>query len=403
MGRLVTLIGIAAVLATGRCCPAATLDWVMTPTAERNTLTVTLYAHNPGPEPAVLELPDTLACRLSATGGGEWIGNLTATVPIPPGTTLPAEGFRKVAYQGPVPADATGIVRVTLPELPAPPVLVELPPGTSMTTAAAPPGPADIKLHEPDTAQSLEPESTSKRRHGPAEHFAHFTPYEPVYIVAGQGQTPEAKFQISFKYQLFGNQTPWLMRHLYLGYTQTSIWDVGEESAPFHDTSYKPGLFLHDGGKDRDSFLYRLGWETGLQHESNGEAESNSRSINTVYIKPILKLGDPEKYSLTVAPRVYEYIEKSDNKDIADYRGYADLTLRLEQSEGWMLSTTLRKGMEARKDSVQIDFAYPLDRLFATAPHLYLHLQYFAGYGESILEYDERVSSQIRLGIMLFY
>jgi outer membrane phospholipase A len=96
-------------------------------------------------------------------------------------------------------------------------------------------------------------------------------------------------------------------------------------------------------------------------------------------------------------------VEKSDNSDIDDYRGYCDLVLTLERHESWMLSTTLRKGMSAYKGSVQVDFAYPMDRLFNAAPHLYLHVQYFAGYGETILDYDDKASSQLRLGIMLAY
>ncbi|HLE65532.1 MAG TPA: phospholipase A, partial [Burkholderiales bacterium] len=69
------------------------------------------------------------------------------------------------------------------------------------------------------------------------------TENEPVYFVMGTRGGTNARFQLSFKYRLFdrslgwGRDQPWLSG-LYLGYTQTTIWNLHDDSKPFRDTSY---------------------------------------------------------------------------------------------------------------------------------------------------------------------
>jgi outer membrane phospholipase A len=50
---------------------------------------------------------------------------------------------------------------------------------------------------------------------------------------------------------------------------------------------------------------------------------------------------------------------------------------------------------------VQLDLSYPLKT--ATLGNLggYLHLQYFNGYGESLLDYNRKVRPQFRIGLMI--
>ena len=109
---------------------------------------------------------------------------------------------------------------------------------------------------------------------------------EPMYFVIGSRTT--ARFQFSFKYRLFDPDSlpvEWFspLSGLHFGYTQTSLWSLGEDSAPFHDTSYRPSLFwqsasLGKGGLTPD--LLRGGYE----HESNGKDGTSSRSIDTLFV-----------------------------------------------------------------------------------------------------------------------
>ena len=236
----------------------------------------------------------------------------------------------------------------------------------------------------------------------------HFFPHEPFYFIAGV-ESPNAKFQISFKYQLFTG-AGWLAEHIhpltnfYLGYSQTSLWDWSTPSAPFFDSSYRPELLYWmpqiDQGKWADWF--RLDLQGGVQHESNGRDEEDSRSLNIAYIKPRVVFGNPDGFQLALAPRAWVYVgDIVDNPDIKDYRGYFDLRAVIGWQKHAQLSATGRIGDDFDHGSLQLDLTYPLWKVPIVRSSLFFHVQYFIGYGESLLLYDKRGSS-IRAGFALF-
>ncbi len=231
------------------------------------------------------------------------------------------------------------------------------------------------------------------------------SPYEPIYFDAGRNDgVTEARFQISFKYRLFQPKDPTnpdFIDNFYLGYTQTSLWDLSAESHPFVDTSFKPSLFWR-----KDALLFSpeksafLGLATGVEHESNGKDGDDSRAINYGYIQPEFNYRFNSGGTLTFAPRVKAYFGSGDqNPDYADYAGYVDWKLRFAQDNGLVLSGLYRQGTEGR-NSTQIDAAWPLRRTFLNM-NGYLHVQYFQGYGETLLGYNQKVGSQFRVGLAL--
>ncbi len=239
-------------------------------------------------------------------------------------------------------------------------------------------------------------------------YLAGLLPYEPMYFAVGWNEKTSAKFQFSFKYRFVNSKgalashSPWF-KHLHLGYTQTTIWDLDSDSAPFYDTSYSPSLFffrprIHTS----DSGKWSLGLETGFEHESNGQGGDDSRSLNTIYARPIFHLGEVFGLQFTVAPKVYYYLGAlSDNPDLPDYRGYVDLEIALTDPTGWKFATTLRKGTEASYGSIQVDITFPLDKLFRNSFDAFVYAQYFNGWGESLRSYNEKLPHQIRLGLMI--
>jgi len=58
-------------------------------------------------------------------------------------------------------------------------------------------------------------------------------------------------------------------------------------------------------------------------------------------------------------------------------------------------------GDEWNRGSLQLDLTYPLMRFLWGNLPLYLHLQYFRGYGETLVRYNDR-SSSFRAGFSLF-
>jgi outer membrane phospholipase A len=104
---------------------------------------------------------------------------------------------------------------------------------------------------------------------------------------------------------------------------------------------------------------------------------------------------------------IYGYLDKSDNPDIAAYRGHADVLIGVNKN-GWRLSTTLRKGDDAHFGSIEVNAVLPLrsserffERLGARGLNGYWFVQYFNGWGETILDYNLKVNAQFRTGLMV--
>lgn len=262
--------------------------------------------------------------------------------------------------------------------------------------------------------QSGEREAEETREALTDEILEALSAHEPIYFIVGGGSGDvTAKFQLSARYRLFRPVLPAqrpaglrgsisrFLDGVQLGYTQSSVWDLSSTSAPFRDTSFKPSLFyFHRDLIEPSGVLRQLGFQSGLEHESNGKSGLDSRSINIIFWRPIFTLGDAGEYHWTVSPKVYAYLEKEDNPDIAHYRGYFDLILKFGRLDGLELTATLRKGTRSRYGSAQLDASYPIARLWRRLNAL-LQVQYFTGYGETILDYDRFAGHQIRAGLMI--
>ena len=101
-----------------------------------------------------------------------------------------------------------------------------------------------------------------------------------------------------------------------------------------------------------------------------------------------------------MTPKLYYYLEKSDNSDIARYRGYMDLRVAYGKPDSWELAATVRKGTRQWYGSVDAQFTYPMGRLIPGTAG-YLMAGYFVGYGESLLDYNRKTPWQFRIGYSL--
>ncbi|THA38088.1 phospholipase, partial [Streptomyces sp. A1136] len=140
----------------------------------------------------------------------------------------------------------------------------------------------------------------------------------------------------------------------------------------------------------------------GLEHESNGRDGAQSRGINTFFVEPTFTFGNLNDYQLRVSPKVYTYLgPSSDNPDIGQYRGHADLKLAVGKPDGVEFSTTLRKGTRSSSGSADSTLSYPLAKLVPGMAG-YLMASYFYGYGESLLTYNQKSTPQFRIGYALW-
>ena len=225
---------------------------------------------------------------------------------------------------------------------------------------------------------------------------------DPVYFVIGPREGWNARFQLSFKYRLFdqtagfGAEQPWLVG-FYFGSTQTSLWDLSSQSKPVRDTSYRPSFFW------RWERPGTLAWidaaRFGFEHESNGQGGENSRTINTIFVRPEWRraVGRGE---IEFTPKLYTYLTNDENPDIAHYRGYVDWRVRHDAGGQWITTLVARTGT-AGKGSLLVDMSRRTRDLKVGPVSGYLHLQFFNGFGESILDYNVRRTSQIRIGLAI--
>lgn len=96
--------------------------------------------------------------------------------------------------------------------------------------------------------------------------------YKPTFFLLGK---PITKVQLSFKVQILRGVP------LHFGFTQLMMWDLFKESAPFRDLNYNPELFYRLSISEEK----KRSLDVGLEHESNGKLEPDSRSWNRTYLR----------------------------------------------------------------------------------------------------------------------
>ncbi|MGJ8514393.1 phospholipase A [Carnimonas bestiolae] len=199
----------------------------------------------------------------------------------------------------------------------------------------------------------------------------------------------EVKFQLSIKGRLFHN----IWRDngdIYIAYTQKSWWQAynSKASSPFRETNYEPELFADFTNGDT-----WLGWTNitnrfGFVHQSNGRADPISRSWNRLYAEMILVNG-PFQASIKPWWRIPESSHSDDNPDIDSYLGYGQLSLTYthgKQEVSYAVTGNPGKGHFGH----QLEYSFPLWH------RINGFLQYYNGYGESMIDYDRRVN---RIGV----
>ena len=380
------------------------------PVPAGSVITVNLVALNPVDYTLHFVAPATLQARLVARGGV----STPVTLQIDPRDdrgidSIGPRGFASCTYTLLIPAGATGVRTLTLAE-PAPvrailEITPPLPPASVASAIAATSGAGDTPAPaaSPAPLDNLpQPPSVRKIKRSFAGNF--FT-YEPIYFIYGPDK-PAAKFQFSFAYRILDDEGylarsfP-VLKGLCFAYTQRSLWDITADSSPFYDTSYMPEFFCaftRPPEKTRGGGFIWHGWRAGFGHESNGRDGADSRSMNKIFARAMFSFGNLDGWRLIIVPRAWGYVgDMSDNPDLNDYRGHADLSASFGKNNSVNLSVLLRAGQSLKYGAMQIDLTYPLDALFKNFAGFF-HLQYWNGHGESLLNYDRR-SHTIRLGI----
>ncbi len=206
------------------------------------------------------------------------------------------------------------------------------------------------------------------------------SPYGAVY----RGQTPNNQ-QISpdeFKAQL-SIKVP-IVRHLlgkhsslYLGYTQLSYWQFYSQSQYFRETNYEPTLFW------TDQIVGNWWFNLGVVHQSNGRGGAMERSWNRAFVN-IMFSG--KHWMVSLKPWVLIFKKESSdihNPKIARYLGHGRLLFayKIDHNE---FSLMLRNNIESgfKRGAMEFNYNFPIYGALSG------YAQFFAGYGQSLIEYD---------------
>jgi phospholipase A1 len=223
--------------------------------------------------------------------------------------------------------------------------------------------------------------------------------YKDNYFVGGTALNhkptefnSDVKFQISFRQRLTKSILP-LHSHLFLSYSQKAMWNVFEESLPFHDLNFNPGIGIQAPifAKDRlvGSALIMV------EHESNGRDGEASRSWNKISFAGSAFI---DRHLMVHAKAWIPIIDGQQNKDILKYSGIfqagaqfvsnnkrwvADVTFVKRQGWNFNFNTIVNVGFRIREKDNQ-----------------FLMLHFYDGYGENMLDYN-KYHCRLRLGLLI--
>jgi Outer membrane phospholipase A len=222
-----------------------------------------------------------------------------------------------------------------------------------------------------------------------------FGMYKDNYFITGvptnkaiNNLTADAKFQISIRQRLIKSIMPFETQ-LMLIYTQKSFWNIYDESSPFADNNYNPGLLLIKPVIDKNQLLGVASFS--FEHESNGRQGLESRSWNYFTLSGIYFFN---AYFYAQVKLWYGWIG-GENPDLFDYRGYGLVALNYRSfNDKFGVSFVINPCKETVNTQLELTFQPNKNA------NQYLFLQWYQGYGESLLEYNQ-YASMVRIGICI--
>ncbi len=211
----------------------------------------------------------------------------------------------------------------------------------------------------------------------------------------------EAKYQISVKLPIY--QEDFSSSGLYMGFTAVSYWQVynSEASKPFRETNYEPEVYY--SWRNELSFAgFKFNQiRFGVSHQSNGQSGLRSRSWNRIFASAMFS-DDDSFYHIKAWYRIKEDKKDDlfdsagdDNPDITTFMGHTEFGYGTKLGK-FNVMALVRNNLKTsdNKGSVELNLSYPINTKYDFL------LQYFNGYGDSLVDYN-RHQQRIGVGIQL--
>lgn len=217
------------------------------------------------------------------------------------------------------------------------------------------------------------------------------SPYHKIYEnnTPDHQQLQEAEFkgQISLKAPIWHNVIGQYSA-LNIAFSQVVYWQFYAKSQYFREINCEAEAFLSK------RIIPHWWFNLGAVHQSNGRGGELERSWNRAYIDLAIS---GERWLISLRPWVLIFKDESinlHNPDITHYLGNGRILLAYQFKNGHTFSLNLRNaiGSLLKRYALECGYSFPIHG------HVNGYIQFFDGYGQSLIEYDHRTSS-IGIGI----
>ena len=226
----------------------------------------------------------------------------------------------------------------------------------------------------------------------------YFSLFKDNYFVGGipigekiTSRNSDVKFQISVSQRLTKSKLPF-DSYLFLQYTQKAFWNVFQESLPMRDLNFNPGIGLGHLIIRKNKYIGKA--YVMIEHESNGKDSVDNRSWNKLTLGAAVLLNKNWEVQFKGWIPV---IDGKENDDILKYNGIFQVAANYRTDNKRLnLGLILTKRLTWFSFNTQVELSYK----FNNNENQYFFVQYYNGYGENLLEYNQ-FRSILRVGFVI--
>jgi len=226
----------------------------------------------------------------------------------------------------------------------------------------------------------------------------YFSLFRDNYFIGGvplgnkpTGKNSDVKFQLSIQQRITKSRLPF-DTYLFIQYSQKAFWNVFQKSLPMREMNFNPGIGLGHLIVYRDNYIGK-GYLM-LEHESNGKDSTMSRSWNKVTLATSIMLNKKWEVQAKIWAPI---VDSKNNKDLLKYTGIFQFAATFRTENKRLNATAL---FTKRNSKMSFNSQIELSYKFNERENQYLFLQFYNGYAENLLEYNQ-YKNMIRLGFVI--
>lgn len=211
-------------------------------------------------------------------------------------------------------------------------------------------------------------------------------PFYPTYIITGDKEN-QTKFQTSFRYNLIYPYESGIG----LACNILAHWNVYDKSSPFKELNYNPMIFIERTNDLKYLDFYRIipysHFSNGLDGEASRSIESGAVEMQLSHTIGYLNFGIRERFTCF-------YKLARQNLDYKRYRGNfeTEVFAKIKSRLGFLSHEKIYFKGEFTKRYYWLETGLS-SRIITTKFRPHIYIQYFQGYSEFLLNYNQKTQA----------